>query len=260
MVYSLEENAIQDMSTEGDPEFSAEDEIDQYSDDFYLNKIERETDFASGAKSCQPACDEQFPILYPKEQNKVFIEQYLQYQPKELVEYIKQFDFQDSDITDKKITLFIDMLIDSKVVYSLHKIDVRKIRQRFHVTLEPNVDLKRQRATKVPLYLKDKPGKLLTQPKDAEIIQEMDDDDEMGSLFFNPIILMPKNDYVKLVIDACYLNSVTDRTNYSRPLEPVQMIMTRVNGKIFSVSDLSCAYHQEPLSFGTQKLTSFIIG
>ena len=75
----------------------------------------------------------------------------------------------------------------------------------------------------------------------------------------NPIILMPKNDYVKLVIDARYLNSVTDLTNYSWPLEPVQMIMTRVNGKVSSVSDLSCAYHQVPLSNETQKLTSFII-
>ena len=61
----------------------------------------------------------------------------------------------------------------------------------------------------------------------------MGDDDEMGSFFVNPIILMPENDYVKLVIDARYLNSVTDLTTYSRPLEPVQMIMTRVNGKIF---------------------------
>ena len=88
----------------------------------------------------------------------------------------------------------------------------------------------------------------------------MGDDDKMGSLFVNPIILMPKNDYVKLVIDARYLNSVTDLTNYSWPLEPVQMIMTRVNSKIFSVTDLSCAYHQVPLSPETQKLTSFIIG
>ena len=88
----------------------------------------------------------------------------------------------------------------------------------------------------------------------------MSDDDEMGSLFVNPIILMPKNDYVKLVIDARYLNSVTDLTNYSWPLEPVQSIMTRVHGKVFSVSDLSCAYHQVPLSPETQKLTSFIIG
>ena len=100
---------------------------------------------------------------------------------------------------------------------------------------------------------------LLTQLKDADIIQEMADDDKMGSPFVNRIILMPKSD-VKLVIDAQFLNSVTDLTNYSWPLEPVQMIMTRVNGKFFSVSNLSCAYHQVPLSPATQKSTSFIIG
>ena len=71
---------------------------------------------------------------------------------------------------------------------------------------------------------------------------------------------MHKNDYVNLVIDARYPNSVTDLTNYSRPLEPVQMILTRVNGKVFSVSVVSCDYHQVPLSPETQKLTSFIIG
>ena len=122
------------------------------------------------------------------------------------------------------------------------------------------MELERQRASKVPLLLKDKLEKLLTQLKDVDIIREMGDDDEMGSPFVNPIIPMPKGDYVKLVIDARYLNSVTDLTNYSWPLEPVQMIMTRKNGKYFLVSDLSCAYHQVPLSYETQNLTSFIIG
>ena len=36
--------------------------------------------------------------------------------------------------------------------------------------------------------------------------------------------------------------------------------MTRINGKYFTESDLSCAYHQVPLSEETQKLTSFIVG
>ena len=79
--------------------------------------------------------------------------------------------------------------------------------------------------------------KLQAQLKDADIIREMGDDDEMGSLFVNPIILMPKSNYVKLVIDARFLNSVTDLTNYSWPPEPVQRMMIRVNGKFFSVSD-----------------------
>ena len=173
---------------------------------------------------------------------------------------MKKFHFQFFDITDDEMTLLIDMLVDSRDVYSEHKFNVDKTRQKFHVTLKPKVELKRRRPSKVPLHLKEKLEKLLTQLKDADIIREMGDDDEMGSLFVNPIILMPKGDYVKLVIDAQFLNSVTDLTNYSWPLEPVQMIMTRVNGKFFSVKDLSCAYHQVPLSPETQKLTSFIIG
>ena len=122
------------------------------------------------------------------------------------------------------------------------------------------MELKRQRPSKVPLHLKEKLEKLLTQLKNADILREMGDDGEIGSLFVNLIILMPESDYVKLVIDARFLNSVTDLTNYSWPPEPVEMIITRANGKFFSVSDISCAYHQIPLSPETQKLTSFIIG
>ena len=177
-----------------------------------------------------------------------------------LVDYVKPFDFQYADITDNENILLIDMLIDSKDVYSLHKSDVGKIRQKIHVTLELNVELKRQRASKVQLHLQEKFEKLLTQLKDDEIIREMGDDDEMGSLFVNPLILVLKNDYVKLVIDARYLNTVTDFTNYSWQLEPVQMIMTRANGKFFSVSELPYAYHQVHLKFETKKLTNFLIG
>ena len=216
-----------------------------------MNDKDLETDFTRDAKSCQPTCDEQFPTTREKDYYN---------QPKELMQYVKEFDFQFSDITDAKMTLLIDMLNDSRDVYSQHKFDVGKIRQKFHLTLKPNVELKRQRPSKVSPHLKEKLEKILTQLKDADIVREMGDDDEMGSLFVNPIILMPKSDYVKLVIDARFLNSVTGLTNYSWLLEPVQKIMTRVNGKFFSVSDLSCAYHQVPLSPETQKLTSFVIG
>ena len=63
------------------------------------------------------------------------------------------------------MTLLIDMVIDSKDVYFLQKFDVGETRQKFHVTLNPNVELKRQRANKVPLHLKDKLEKLVTQLK-----------------------------------------------------------------------------------------------
>ena len=146
------------------------------------------------------------------------------------------------------------MLVDARDVSSQHKLDLGKTRHKFHVTLKPDVELKEQGTSKVPLHLKEKLEKLLTQLKDADIIREMGGDDEMVPLFVNPNIPKPKNDYVKLVIDARYLNSVTELTNHSWLLQTVQMIMTRVIGKFFSVSDLSCAYHQVPLSPETQKL------
>ena len=122
------------------------------------------------------------------------------------------------------------------------------------------MELERQRASEVPLHLNDSFEKLLTQHEDADIIREIGDNDEMVSLFVNPIIFLPKNDYGRLVIDARSLNSVSDLTNYSWPLEPVQMIMTMVKGKFFAVSHLSFAYHQVLLSFETQKSTSYITG
>ena len=260
VVYTLEENGVYALSAEGDAEFYADDEIERYSEEFLLENRELETDFTKDSKSCQPTCDEQFPVLREKDQNNRLIDHYFQYQRKELINYVKEFDFLYSDIKYEEMILLIDKLVDARDVYSQQNFDVGKTCQQFHFTLKPNVELKRQRPCKIPLQLKEKLEKLLTQLKDADIIREMGDDDEMGSLFVNPIILMPKNDYVKLIIDARYLNSVTDLTNYSWPSETVQIIMTRVNGKVFSVSDLSCAYHQVPLSPETQKLTSFVIG
>ena len=155
----------------------------------------------------------------------------------------------------------MDMLNKSKDVYSQHEFEFGKTRHRFYVTLKPNIELKRERPSKLPLQLKEKLENFIKQLKNAEIIREMGDGDKMGSIFVNPIIMMPKNDYVKLVLTARYLNSVTDLTYYSWPLEPIRMIMTRVNEKFFSVNDLSCDFHEVPLSpETTQKLTGFIIG
>ena len=132
------------MSAEGNAEFYADDEKERYSEEFLLANRERETDFTKVLKSCQPACDEQFPVRREKDHDNRLIDHYLQYQPKELVNYVKEFDFQYSDTTDETMILLIDMLVDARDVYSQHNVDVGKTRQKFHVTLKPNVELKRQ--------------------------------------------------------------------------------------------------------------------
>ena len=48
---------------------------------------------------------------------------------------------------------------------------------------------------------------------EAEIIRELNENNDTKSWFVDPAIILPKKDYVKLVIDARYLNSITDTSN-----------------------------------------------
>ena len=198
--------------------------------------------------------------MRPKQLNDDLTHYYLQNQSQDIKNVIKPFDFRYTDLEDEEPLTLIDMTIESRNVYSQHKVDIDQTKQKCNVTLKPNSELRKQRPSKCPFHLKEKLEKLLRQLQDSGIIQEKGDDDELGSLFVNPIILLRKPDYVKLIINARYLNLITDLTNYSWPLEPVQMMMTRLNGKYFTPSDLSCAYHQVRLSAETQKLTNFVIG
>ena len=79
--------------------------IQQFSEQFHLKHRELETDFTSDAKSCQPPGDEQFKVSRPKEDNERLIEYYLQYQNKEAVRYMKEFDFRYTDLTDEELVL-----------------------------------------------------------------------------------------------------------------------------------------------------------
>ena len=191
VVYTLEESRVPALSAAGDAEFYADNETEKYSGETLLENRELETDFTKDFNPCKPTCDEKFPVLREKDHNNRLIDHYLQYQPTELINYVKEVVCQYSYITDEEMILLIDMLVDARDVYSQHKFDVGKTRQKILVTLKSNVELKQQRPSKVPLLLKGKMDKLLTQLKYADIFHEMRDDNEMGSLFVNPIILMP---------------------------------------------------------------------
>ena len=94
----------------------------------------------------------------------------------------------------------------------------------------------------------------------AGIIRELNENADMNSWFVNPVIILPKKDYVKLVIDARYLNSITDTSNSSWSLEPLNVLTTRITGTIFTSSDLSSSCNLVPLIEDTQHVTSFIVG
>ena len=84
VVSALEENGVHAMSAE----FYADDGIERYSKECFLENSEFETDYTEDSKSCQPTCDEHFPVLRKKEYNNRLIDHYLQYQSKELTNYV----------------------------------------------------------------------------------------------------------------------------------------------------------------------------
>ena len=139
-----------------------------------------------------------------------------------------------------------------------HKYDIGRTKHKFHLPLKKDATFKKQRPSKIPIHLRDKLEKLMDELIQAGIIRELNENDDMNSWFVNPVIILPKKDYVKLVIDARYLNSITDTSNSSWPLEPLNVLMTRITGTIFTSSDLSSAYNQVPLTEDTQKVTSFL--
>ena len=151
--------------------------------------------FTRDAKSCLSTCNELFPTFREKDYKIQPIEHFLQNQPNEHEQQVRVFDFLFSDITDEEMNCLINIFIILQDVYSQHILNAGKTRQKFLITLKPNVELKRQRPSEVPLHSKEKLEKLLTQLKDSDIIWEM------GSLFVNPIILVSKKGYVKLVLE-----------------------------------------------------------
>ena len=221
----------------------------------FADHHELETDFSQDLKDLKPKAtikSEIRPQQIPPEKLEMFI--------KSDREFLNKFDFSQSDINDAQLLDLMKLLARDKDVYSQHKYDVGEVKQKFHVKLLPNSTLTKQKLSRVPLHHQEKLEILLDQLCKAGIIREMGDDTEMGSSFINPVIILPKGNILKLVIDARYLNSITDLSKYSWPLEPIGSLLTRLNGNYFTTSDLCSAYNQVPLTEETQQLTSFVIG
>ena len=104
-------------------------------------------------------------------------------------------------------------------VYSHHKYDIGKTKHKFLIPLKKDATFKKQRPSKIPINLRDKLDKLMDELIQAGIIRELTENDDMNSWFVNPVIILPKKDYVKEVLDARYLKSITDTSNCNWPLD-----------------------------------------
>ena len=71
-------------------------------------------------------------------------------------EFLKKLDFNQSDINDAQLLDLMKLLAKDMDVYSQHKFDVGKTKQKFHEKLLPNSTLTKQRSSRVQLYRQEK--------------------------------------------------------------------------------------------------------
>ena len=77
-----------------------------------------------------------------------------------------------------------------------------------------------------------------------------------GNTFINPVIILAKGESLKIVLDARYLNSLIDESKCNWPIEPIQVILTKINGKYFTTADMNSAYNQMPLDEQSRRLNT----
>ena len=126
------------------------------------------------------------------------------------------------------------------------------------VRLKPKAKLQTRRSAKAPIHYRDK---LLGELKTHIIIRQIgstpSDKSIYGPFFLNPLIIIPKADTIEVVLDARHLNSNTDQSFESWPIEPLAPQLARANKKYKSTIDIIYACAHAPLDEETISLTSF---
>ena len=162
--------------------------------------------------------------------------------------FLTMFNFQHSQITQDEFDKLAKQLIKYSSVYATSKFDVGKISSSLHLPLKPDAVFKKQRASKVPTHLHDKVNRLLDILEQNKIISPVNKEEKpKGNTFINPVIILAKGESLKIVLDARYLNSLIDESKCNWPIEPIQVILTIINGKYFTTADMNSAYNQMPL-------------
>ena len=146
-------------------------------------------------------------------------------------------------------------------MYGTSNFDVEKIISSLHLPFKLDAVFKKQRASKVPIHLHDKVNRLLNILEQYEIISSVNKEEQPNdNTFINHVILLAKSESLKIVLEARYLNSLIDESKCNWPIEPIQVILTKINGKYFTTADMNSAYNQVPLDKQSRRLILFVIG
>ena len=109
--------------------------------------------------------------------------------------------------------------------------------------------------------MQDKVNRVLEILEQYEIISPVNKEKQAkGNTFIKNVIILAKGESLKIVQDARYLNSLFDESKCNRPIEPIQVILTKINGKYFTTADMNSAYNQMLLDEQSRRLTQLFIG
>ena len=182
----------------------------------------------------------------------------------ENLKFINKFNFQFSDLTDTEYITLCKMLLKYKTCFATDKNEVGKISTPFRIRLEHNAQLITQGPSKVPIHYRDKLNVFLKDLTKYNIIKQIGssppDKPVYSTTYLNPLIIIPKGDTIKCVLDGRHLNSNTEQSDESWPVEPLAPQLARANKNYKSAIDLMYAYAHTPLDEDTIKFTSFSSG
>ena len=174
--------------------------------------------------------------------------------------FLTMFNFQHSNCT-KKIEQLAKLLLKYPMVYATSKFDDGKVKALLHLTLKPDAIFKKQRARRFPIHLQDKFNRLLDILEQVEIISPLKiEEQQKGNTFINPVNNLAKRESLNIVLDAKYVNSLIDDSKCNWPIEPIQVVLIKINVKYLTTADMNSAYNQMPLDEQSRRLTQFVIG
>ena len=154
---------------------------------------------------------------------------------KDNLKFITKFNFQFSDLTDTEYVTLCNLLVKHKLCYATRKNDVGNLATPFRIRLKPNAQLLTQRPAKVLIHYREKLNNLLKELERHNYIKQIGSPPEekpnYGTTYLNPLIIIPKGDSIKSVLDTRHLNSNTEQSDKSWPIEPLAPQSARANKK-----------------------------
>ena len=92
--------------------------------------------------------------------------------------FLTMFNFEHSQLTQKEFDKLAELLLKFLTVYATSKFDVGKISPPLLLPLKPDAVFEKQRASKIPIHLKDKVNRLLDILEQYEIISPVNKEEQ----------------------------------------------------------------------------------